>query len=122
MQNALAAVQVLDELSNAARVFELQLLGFAGLGVGIAFVGERDLQAFVQESQFAQPLGQRVKVVFGDGENFFVWKKVNLGAAFLRGSRLAQLALRVALGITLLPHVAVAPDFEVQLMTESVHA
>ncbi len=40
----------------AAGVLELGALGLSGLGVGDALVGERNLQAFVQEGQFAQPL------------------------------------------------------------------
>ena len=58
VQNLFAAVDVLDELGDAAGVLELGALGFAGLGVGGALIGERDLQALVQEGEFAQPLRQ----------------------------------------------------------------
>ena len=122
MQYAFAAVQMLDEFCDTAGVFELQLLRFAGLGIGKALVGQRDLQAFVQEGELAQTLGQRVKVVFRRGENFFVGKKMYFGAAFFCGAGFLQLGLRIALGIALLPHVAVAPDFQIKLMAESVDA
>ena len=122
MQYALAAIQMLDELCNTAGVFEFQLLRFAGLGIGKAFVGQRDLQAFVQEGEFAQPLGQNVKVVFRGGENFFVGKKMYLGAALLCGSRFLQLGLRITLGVALFPNMPVAPDFQIELMAERVDA
>ena len=69
VQHLLALVQVLDELGDAAGVLELCVLGLAGLGVGGALVGERDLDALVQEGELAQALGQRVVVVLGDGED-----------------------------------------------------
>ena len=69
VQNLLAAIQVLDELGDAAVVLELSVLRFAGLRIGGALVGQRDQQAFVQESQFAQALRQRVVVVFSRGED-----------------------------------------------------
>ena len=65
VQNLLAAVEVLDELGNAAGILELSAAGFAGLGVGGALVGERDFQALVQEGHLAQSLGQRVVVELG---------------------------------------------------------
>ena len=122
MQYAFAAVQMLDEFRDAAGVFEVQLLRFAGLWIGEAFVGKRDLQAFVQESEFAQTLGQRVKVIFGRGEDFFVGKKMYFGAALFGGAGFFQFGLRIALGIALLPHVAVAPDFQIKLMAQRVYA
>ena len=57
VQHALAAVQVLDEFADAARVEELVRLHRLH-----ALVGQRDLQALVQERQLAQPLRQRVVV------------------------------------------------------------
>ena len=72
VQHALAAVQVLDELGDAAVVLELGALGLAGLRIGGALVGQRDQQALVEERHLAQALRQRVVVVFGDGENFLV--------------------------------------------------
>ena len=69
MQNLLAAIEVLDELRDAAVVLELGTLGLAGFRIGVALVGERDLQALVQERQLAQPLGQRVVVNSRRGED-----------------------------------------------------
>ena len=94
MQHRLAAIQVLDELGDAAGVLELGALGLAGLGVGGALIGQRDFQALVQESHLAQALGQRVVVVLGGGEDGPVGQKVDLGAALLAGSGLAQFAGR----------------------------
>ncbi len=122
MERGLAAVQVLDDLGDTAVVLELQALGLAGLGICLPFIGERDLQAFVQEGQLAQTLGQGVKVVFRDGEDLFVGQEVDLRAALFGGPGLAQLTLRLALGIPLLPHMAIAPYLQVQLVAERVHA
>ena len=60
VQHRLAAVQMLDELGDAAAVVKLVLLGRFG-----ALVGQSDLEAFVQERQLAQPLRQRVVVELG---------------------------------------------------------
>ena len=94
VQHGLAAVQVLDELGDAAGVLELGPPGFAGLGVGGALVGERDLQALVEEGHLAQSLGQGVVVELGGGEDALVGQEVDLGAAPLAGARLAQFAGR----------------------------
>ncbi len=122
VQHALAAVQMLDELGDAAVVLELGALGLAGLGIGGALVGERDEQALVEEGQLAQALRQRVVVVLGDGEDFSVGQEVDLGAALLGGAGLLQLGRGLALGVALLPHRAVAPDLEFEQMAERVDA
>ena len=75
VQHLLAAVQVLDELRDAAVVLELGGLGFAGFRIGGALIGQRDQQAFVQEGQLAQALRQRVVVVFGRGEDALSGRK-----------------------------------------------
>src|SRR6266852_2527354 len=49
MQRLFSAIQVLDELRDAAGELEFR-------GLFRALIGERDLQALVQESQFAQAL------------------------------------------------------------------
>src|SRR6266536_1066255 len=73
MQNLFAAVQVLNEFGNSAVVFEL-----CSLGVSCALIGERDQQAFVEESQFAQALRQGVVVIFSTpGEDGLVWQKAD---------------------------------------------
>src|SRR5215475_1187348 len=121
MQDALAAIQVLDELGDPAGVLEFQALGFAGLGVRLALVSESDLQAVIQESEFAQTLGQRIEVIFRDGEDFLIRKEMNLGATLFGSSGFPKFTLRLALGIGLLPDVAFAPDFEIELMAQSVY-
>jgi len=55
---------MLVKLGDAAGVFEFNGLGFAGFGVGGALVGERDNKALVKKSQLAQPLRQRIEIVF----------------------------------------------------------
>ncbi len=89
VQHLLAAVQVLDELRNAAGVFEICPLRLARLRIGRALIGQRDLQSLVQKGQLPQPLRQRVVVVFGDGEDRLVRQKVDFGPALLARARLA---------------------------------
>ena len=61
VQHALAAVQVLDELGDAAAVDGTRAI----LTRIRALVGQRDLQALVQERHLAQALRQRVVVELG---------------------------------------------------------
>ena len=98
------------------------LLRLAGLWIGGALVGQRDQQALVQEGQLAQTLRQRVVVVLGNSEDLLVGNEVDLGAALLGRAGLLQLGGRLALGIALLPHRAVAPDLKLELMAQRVHA
>jgi len=88
VENLLAAVEVLDELGNAAGVFELDRFRLAGFGVVGALVGEGDDKTFVEESEFAQALSERVEVVFGGGENGTIGQERDLGAALLGGAGL----------------------------------
>ena len=60
VQHRLAAVQMLDELRDAAAVQELVALHRVH-----ALIGQVDFQAFVQERQLAQPLRQRVVIIGG---------------------------------------------------------
>ena len=78
VQYLLAPVQMLDELGDAAGIFELGALGLPGLGIGRALVDQRDLQPLVEEGELAQPLGQGVEVVFGDREDRAIGQKVDL--------------------------------------------
>ena len=122
VQHGLAAVEVLDELGDAAGVFELGAAGFAGLGVGGALVGEGDFEALVEEGHLAQALGEGVVVELGGGEDGLVGEEVDLGAAALAGAGLAQFADRIAATEVHLPGVAVAPDLDVELLREGVDA
>ena len=122
MQRLLAAIQVLDKFRDAAVVLELSRLGVAGLRVSRALIGQRDEQALIQEGQLAKPLRQRVEVVLGDSEDFFIGQELNFGPTLLGGAGLLELAGRLALRICLLPGETVTPDFEIKLMAQSVHA
>ena len=54
VQNRFAAIQMLDELGDAAAVKEL-----LGADVLAALIGQHDLEAFVQECQLPQTLRQK---------------------------------------------------------------
>ena len=122
MQHLLAAVQMLDELRDAAGVLEFGDLGFARFGVGVPLVGQRDDEALVQERQLAQARRQGVKVVFGCRKNGTVGEEVNLGAALLRRSSFLQLGGGVAFGVTLFPGKSIAPDFQIKFFAQRIHA
>ena len=123
VQHLLAAIEMLDELRDAAVVLEVGMLGFARLRIGRALVGQRDQQSLIQERQFAQPLRQRVVVVFGRGENAAIGQEVNLRPGLHLGdARLLQLVGGIALGIRLLPGRAVAPDFQFEFFAQRVDA
>src|SRR5260370_13376210 len=62
VQRGFSAIQMLDEFSDAAGELEFR-------GLFRALIGERDLQALIQESQLAQALCQGVKAVDGLLEN-----------------------------------------------------
>ena len=98
------------------------VLGSPGLRIGGALVGERDQQALVQERQLAQALRQRVIVVFQHSENFAVRNEVNLGAALLGRARLFQLGDGHTLRVALLKHRTIAPNLQVELMAQRIHA
>src|SRR5271157_3749392 len=110
VQNALAAIQVLDELGDAAVVLELGALGFASLGIVGPFIGERDQQALVKEGHLAQALRQGVVVVFRSCKDLPVRQKADFGPALLGVAGFLQLAGGLTLGVGLLPHRALTPD------------
>src|SRR5208282_3949754 len=105
-------------------VLEFGALGLARLRVGLALVGERDDQAFIEERQFAQALRECVEVVIDcGGENCLVGHKVNLGACFyFGGAGFSQFAGGLAFGVSLFPGETIAPDFKIQLFAERVDA
>jgi hypothetical protein len=122
VENCLAAVEMLDELGDAAGVLELGAAWLAGLGIGGALIGERDFEALVEEGHLAQSLGQGIVVELGDGEDRLVGQEMHLGSAPLAVSRHAQLAGGRTAAEVHLPGVAVAPDFDVELLRERVDA
>ncbi len=122
VQHLLTAVEMLDELGDAAVVFELRMLGLTGLRIGSPLIGQRDRQSFIQKSELAQTLRQRVVVVFSRGEDTAVRQKVNFRPAPLGRARLFHFAGGLALGIGLLPGRAIAPDFQIKFFAQRVHA
>ena len=117
VQNLLSAIQVLDKFRNAAVVFELDSFRLAGFGISGAFVSERDEQAFVEEGQLAQALGQGIEVVLRNCENAFVGKKTDLGAGLcFHGAGFLQLAGGLAFGVRLLPGETITPDFQFEFL------
>ena len=121
VQHLLALVEQLDELGDAAGVLVDLRLGLA-LGVGLALIGERDLDALVQERELAKTVGEGVEVVLGDREDALVGKEVDLGAAALGRAHLAEFRDGVALGVVHLPGKAVAPDLDLERFTQRVDA
>src|SRR6266496_5291576 len=101
VQNLLAAIQVLNELSDAAVIFELRRLGFAGFRIACTFIRKRDQQAFIEESQLTQSLCECVVVVVGvPSEDALVWKEANFGPSLgLYGAGFLELVGRLAFRI-----------------------
>ena len=82
VKSGFAAIEVLDEFGNAAG--EAELGGFFG-----AFVVERDLQALVEESVFAEASGKSVVAKDGFFEDAGIGVECDLGAGFARLCRFA---------------------------------
>ena len=123
VQHLLAAVQMLDEFRDAAVVLEVRMLGLAALRVGRPLIGQRNQQTFIQERKFAQPLRQRVVVIFHrPRKNAAVGQEMNFGPAPLGRAHLLHLAGRLALRVGLLPSRPIAPDFQLQHFAQRIHA
>ena len=93
VENGLAAVHVLDEALDAARVGEV-------LALAVALVEQLDLGAVVEKRQFADSLRQDLVVVLDAAEGFRRRHEMNFGAAPVRGavSPLAVVARSPAVG------------------------
>ena len=122
VQHRLAAVQMLHELCDAAHVSELRAFRVAGLGIDGALIRQSDFQPFIQKREFAQPLRQRVVVVFSCGEDGLVRQEVDLGAALLADAGLAQFTGGIAAAEIHLPGVPVAPDLNIEFLRERIDA
>ena len=116
VQRGLRLIEVLDERHDPALVAEDLLLGRL-----LALVLERDLQAFVQEGQLAQALGQDVEAELRAFED--------LGVRLKRDHRAAPFGLAgdlqggggLAALIALLEDLALPPDLHLQPLGERVH-
>src|SRR6185312_5868266 len=80
VQNGFAAVQVLDELGNAAVIDEFGIL----LGV-FALVRKRDLETFIEERELAQTLSQGIEVELRHGHDGRVRLEIHLRAVLASG-------------------------------------
>ncbi len=108
-----AAVEVLDELGDTAG--EAELRGFFG-----ALVGERNLEALVQEGVFAKARGQGVVAEDCFLKDGSVGVKRHFGARLARFPGLLELGGGFALFIGLFPHGAIALDFQFEFIGKSV--
>ncbi len=113
MEDALAAIEVLDEFGDAAGEAEFGFL------IG-ALVFECDFQAFVQEGELAEALGKRVVAVIERGEDRRVGMEGDFRAGFAGFSTGLELRCGIALFVGLLPDFAFAPDFEIEPVRERV--
>src|SRR5688572_2012920 len=110
------AVQVLDEVDDAAVVLE------GGLeALGAALVAEADLQALREERHLAETLLESRAVVVDRLEDLEVRQEGDAGPAAVRLGALFERAHRDAALVRLLVLVAVTPDREVQPLGERVH-
>ena len=114
MQRRLGLVQVLDERHDPALVAE-DLFSLSAL------VLERDRQAFVEEGEFAQALGQHVEAELERLEDLAVRLEGDLGPALLRFPGHFEGSGGLPALIPLLEHLAVLPDLHLQPLGEGVH-
>ena len=113
MQHALAAVHVLDEALDAARVREV-------LALAVALVGELDLDAVVQERKLADALGEDLVVELDAAERLGRRHEVHFGAAPVGGAGRCQRRHRLAAAEFHLVDLAVAPDAQLQPVGQRV--
>ena len=112
VQHALAFIEVLDELGDAA--------GEAKFGfLAAALVVERDLQALVEEREFAQALGERVVAVGSLREDFRVGMKCDFCSGLARLAGGLELRSGNTFLVGLFPNFSIAPDFEIEPIGES---
>src|SRR5208282_2622579 len=85
-----------------------------------ALVGERNFQALVEEGVFAEARGERVVTENGLFENRGIGVKGDLGAGLAGLAGLLELGGGLALFVGLLPDGAIALNFELEKIGESV--
>jgi len=107
--------QVLDEAADAALVLEHVAACFAAL------VGQLDLDAGVEEREFAQAARQHLVLELDVGEDLRRRAEADAGSVTLRRLHFPERVQRFAEGVLLLPVVAVAPDVHPQVLGQRVH-
>ena len=104
VERLLAAIEVLDELGDAAGEAELGFLV-------VALIIEGDFQAFIEEGQLTEALRKRVEAVIDGGKDRRVGMERDFRSGFFRFAGGLELGGGDALLVELLPDLAVAPDF-----------
>src|SRR5580700_9627739 len=95
------------KFSNPAGKSEFSLL------VG-PLIFQRNFQAFVKERELAEALRKRVVAVHCRGKDLWVSVKRNFRTGLSRFTGSLELGSGHTLFVRLLPHFAVAPDFQVE--------
>src|SRR5208337_4167340 len=113
VEGGLAAIEVLDELGDAAGEAE-----FGGLFA--ALVIEGDFQAFVEESVFAEARRQSVVTEYGLFENTWIRMKGNFRAGLAGIAGPLHFFVGLALRVALLPDAAVTQNFEFEPVGKGV--
>jgi hypothetical protein len=109
-QRLLGAVEIADELDQAALVEQFGLAG-----IGMAVVGQLDADAGIEEGQLAQAVLQRVVVELDIGEGVLRRREGDLGAGVVAGvAGDLQRAVGDAVGEAHLVELAVAADLQLQ--------
>src|SRR5262245_28152270 len=86
-----------------------------------ALIRERDFQALVQESVFAKACGKRVVAEYCLLKNGGIRMERYLRSGFARLARLLELRRGLAFFVRLLPHRAVALNFQLQPIGKGVN-
>src|ERR1700730_816317 len=113
VEGALAAVEVLDEFSNTTG--KTKFSGFFR-----AFVGERDLETFVEEGVLTQACGEGIVAEDGLFENAGIRMERHSSAGFAGLAGLLQLGGGLAFFIALFPDGTVALNFEFEFIRKRI--
>src|SRR5690349_4572525 len=82
---------------------------------------QRDRQALVQEGQFTQTLGQDIETVFQRLENLTVRFESDFGPSALGDAGVVERGSGLSALISLLEHLAILPNFQLQPFRERIH-
>ena len=113
VQRLLVAVEIRDELDDAALVEEIVLLA-------VALVLEDDAQPLVEEGELAQALGERVEVVLENLEDLLVGEERDLRPRPLGLADLLDRGDRFAAAIALLVDMPAAADLDLEPLRQGV--